>query len=266
MSDEFTIERLIAGIWGDVKTAKTTLGLTFPKPMFHQDLDQGGHRALSRFRNFRILRLQYGQQLDPRMFMDYDIVSKPYQLPVKFPGKAITGIEAAWDNIMEDFCVACTIPGIASLVPDTATMMWTAAKGAQLERAQRTNPKRTSLIEIEYARPNQEMRATMGMARTWGKNLAIIHHLGGAYEDRQISATEMKSVRVGDTWDGFKHMDQYVDLILRTGKMQPTGNSILTTAMIQICGLTLAAEGKEIINPTFENIVAMVNVLREQGL
>ena len=58
---------MIAAIRGDDKTGKTSLILTFPKPLFHMDFDVGGfNRASHRFR---------------QEIKDGLVVSKSYHIP-----------------------------------------------------------------------------------------------------------------------------------------------------------------------------------------
>ena len=75
-------------------------------------------------------------------------------------------------------------PRISSMLLDNGTVMWNVAKDAQLEKAQGSKTDRISLLPIEYSTPNGQMRAVLGSAQHYGKNLYIPHHVGGKYESR----------------------------------------------------------------------------------
>lgn len=261
------IERLIMGIWGPVKTAKSTLALTLPKPLVHIDLDQSVDRALVRFQDCTIQRVPYGVPLS-QVQLNFDITTKPYQLPVKW-GEKVSGMVDLWALLWADLQVICESNEIASLVIDTGTILRHINVQMYLEKAQQVNNTRTSLSPIEYGKPNAEMRAFLGAPRTYGKNLAIVHHVGGIYEEHMIpdgrGNIKKESIKVGDTWDGFTATDQFVDIMLRTNKIVLDGNVPKPEAIVEICGYTLAMEGKTIEDASFDKILTMINSLRAMG-
>jgi len=258
-----TIEQLVIGSWGEIKTAKSTFGLSFPNPLVHLDFDLGFERASNRIPpNLQIVRVPYNIPLTEKILSQGDIITKMYKIPIRFPKQAIAGILALWEEqIIADIITILGMERIKSILYDTGTVMWGLDKDAQLERAQQNNKTRINLTEIEYATPNQEMRAVLGHCKYYGKNLYIPHHVGGIYEER-LTNTGTKSVRVGDTWDGWKHMGAIVDVILKT-QISRNGQGITPEATIETCGYTLSAEGLTLANPTFESILNTINTLME---
>ncbi len=264
------LSTLVLGVWGEIKTAKTTLGLSFPKPLFHLDFDQGIDRALPRFLDCRVLRVPDNTPLSQVNMQGADIITKPYILPIKWPGQAIQGLIKLWESVMDDMRVACESSYIKSIIPDTGSGMWKMCTLAHLERLQLKDPNRQSIIQIEYGRPNGEMRAMFSAGRKYYKNMAILHHVGGMYEEKFVpdgkGGLKKESIRIGDTWDGFGGMGQFVDIVAKTHKGSTDGSAPPLSLTFETCGLTLAAEGMNIPTPSYDSILNLINGLRSSGL
>ncbi len=264
------IEQLVIGSWGPIKSAKTTFGLTFPRPLVHLDFDLGFERARARIpANLQIITVPHNVPLTPLILDSGDIITKGYKLPIKFPKQKMPGgTLEIWENeIIPDIVLIMETPRILSILYDTGTVMWSIDKDAQLERAQKSAAKfgntRETLSQIEYSVPNQEIRALLGAAKHYGKNLYIPHHIGGMYEER-LTTKGTESVRTGDTWDGWSHLGAIVDVIGRTKIQTPiNGQGIVTELVIETCGYTLQAEGLTVPNPTFDTVLSLINTLRE---
>ena len=134
--------------------------------------------------------------------------------------------------------------------------MWAIRTRAQLERAQVNNPNRVRLQQIEYGEPNTDMAAVLGACRAYGKNLLLLHHVGGIYESR-LTPHGTEEVRIGDTYDGWSKSGNLVDVVRRTYKESGT-----TGVQFIDCGLTLAAEGQTLNPANFQSILDYMNQLR----
>tara|TARA_Y100000310_G_scaffold193641_1_gene193605 strand:+ start:11878 stop:12504 length:627 start_codon:yes stop_codon:yes gene_type:complete len=207
------------------------------------------------------------------MLSQADIVTKTYRIPIRFPKQPIRGVLELWEGeVMPDIIMAMEAPHIKSIVYDTGTVMWRLATDAHLQRAQTgSSATRTSLIQIEYAQPNQESRAVISAPRHYGKNLCITHHIGGKYENRisAKSSTGYESVRIGDTWDGWNHLGAIADVIVKTYIQETVvvgGVTKAPAARIETCGYTLAAEGLDLVTPSFDMILNIINQLRGQPI
>ena len=264
------IETLNVGAWGDIKTFKTTLGFSFPKPLVHLDLDLGFERASNRILpEFSIVRIPFNQHLTAQILAQGDIITKQYRFPIKFPGQPIRGLLSVWEEQMiPDMVLIFGTERIKSILLDTGTVMWNIDKDAQLERAQingqAQNKGRESLLPIEYALPNQEMRALLGTAKQMNKNLYIPHHIGGKYS----SSLSGISTRIGDTWDGWNHLGAAMDVITQTSR--GIGPMVVGQAqeqfpqiMIETCGYSISAEGQILQNPTFDILLNYINAMRD---
>ena len=272
---EYTpIRTLRIGLWGDVKTAKTSLAMTFPKPIFHIDLDQGFHRVKNRLGGLNILEwtnFESSKMLADKLASSksrYDIYSKSYQQPLLWPGANIVGIEEVWNEVVQDIITAYQIPDFQTVVLDTGSVAWELACNSHLERIQRNSPGREKLGKFEYVRPNNEMRALYGGAKTYGKNFAIIHHMTGKYEAQNIGG-QWQEVEVAKTWKGFKEMGAMVDVVGQTFIPEPGNVDNLPNIphiYIWTCGLTLGMERQNMENPTYEALMTQINDIREKEL
>ena len=267
------VDKLRLGIYGDIKTGKTSLALSFSKPIFHVDLDIGGFQRAEA----RVLKLGYSvmklpgitavNQSLPQFYQTQgwkqlpDIITKPYPLPLKFPGQAIHGMMAVWEELIDDLLFMYATPQISTIVIDTGTMMHQISTMAHLERIQAKNPERQVLQQIEYARPNTEERSLLSGAYTYEKNLVITHHAGGKYESR-LTAKGTEEIRVGDTWAGFNGMGAIVDLVARSFIAPSPNGTIVPRLWIEDCGLTLQAKGEQMENPTFDSLLELINNFR----
>ncbi len=246
--------------WGDIKTCKTTLGLTFPKPLVLLDLDRGFHRARQRFTQYRILELKLGEELtNIHLDSGAEIIVVPYQMPIVFPGQRNPESLLLWNKMIQDVYVACYHPNVKTINYDTGSVLWLLSRSAHLERVQTENQSRQTLGQFEYNKPNTEMRALLTMPKAWGKNLVIEHHMAGKYEDVQKgNSLTTEKIQVGYTWEGWNRIGAIVDVIGQTYIARSSDGPPTPSLRLETCGLTLAAEGEIITNPTYESVLSKI--------
>jgi|TARA_Y100000310_G_scaffold312498_1_gene359850 hypothetical protein len=169
---------------------------------------------------------------------------------------------------------------------------------SQLERAQQNSKvERSSLLPIEYARPNTEARALLGNIRNKGKNLVSVHHVGpkhgpGYEEKRSRNKVELvykEDMLLGETWAGFTHLAAIVDVIARSrlenycntcqAWFEPTlinsfqhplqgvgvhqvNTTLVPTLTIEYCGYALEATNGHLPNPSFDILLGYINGMR----
>ena len=278
------IKNLIVAAWGEVKSCKTTLGLTFPKPIVHFDFDQGFIRAANRIPgNIRWKLLDEREALTPELLdQGLDIIVKPFQVPVVFPGPQNFSptYDLYMNQVVPQIMLAIYDPKVATIIYDTGTLLWKMVNQAELEGKQmvaaQNGRTRERLSPIEYAAPNQSMRFFIGQAKAMGKNVYICHHSRGVFEDivDQTGREVLGKKPIGQTWDGWSKLGAIVDTVMITGiraetKTQGVGQQPtverLPVATFQHCGYTLEAEGKEVVEPTFDKILDFINHYRSQG-
>ena len=149
----------VTAIVGEEGTCKTTMALSFPKPMYHFELDMDGFGRASwwlkkEYPELRIKRCERDEDIAQIDFTQYDIITKPYPKPLqvsKLKGlltgsgspsarkfqqpKKVEGMKELWQVIVTDFVHAGQQP-IASIVFDSSTKLWNIAHNARLQELQ----------------------------------------------------------------------------------------------------------------------------------
>lgn len=213
---------MIVGIWGNDKSGKTSLALTFPKPLTHFEFDLGGFdRAKWRFANDMggITRKTYIMPFQVQM----DGVSFKQS-------KMVVGMRELYYQFLSDYIGFINDPKQGSGVIDTATLLWEITYLAYLQEKQEnqldTNGNllpgegrlRERLLPIEYKEPNIRMRGILYQAKAAGKNLILTHHSRDVYKGMINSKTgAVEEVKTGDKErSGFNSLGDSTDLMLHT--------------------------------------------------
>lgn len=292
------IDSLMIGLYGDIKTGKTSFMLSMPKPIVDFDFDQSFDRAAARALMNTDLswhKVMPDEELTDEILNEYDVIVRCYDMPLQLPGSPLEGFVNLWENkLIPEFMKTLNTPRIKSIGIDTGTLFWTVNHQAQLERVQResSNKIRQRLLPVEYARPNTEARSLLGAIRNKRKNLVALHHVGPkhgpGYETIRRGNREEKvfkpDVLLGETWSGFSHLGQIVDVIARTrvekscttcsitfpdtpaGRLEhgthQIDNKIVPTLEVEYCGYSLQAGGMKFQNPTYDVLFNSVNAMR----
>lgn len=274
----------IVAICGDEGTCKTTMALSFPKPLHHFDTDVGGFRRAAWRLTAEDLKL---------------VVSKSYPKPIqvsKLIGqtgtpttritipKKVEGMRELWQSFAQDFVDACMKPEVATIVVDSATALWNICHQSHLQELQekqlanhmRTkkgipfdeNEYRERLQPIEYGPANDKMRTVLHTARTFSKNLVLTHYPTDEYGVVPDGKGNMVEGKTGQkVMDGFKETVKLSDLVmwLRVSERVEAGQKIKEpVAKIYKCGLEgmgLNAVGLE-IPASYEGIVNLQRLMR----
>jgi hypothetical protein len=236
---------MIISIWGIEGSGKSSLGLSFPKPMFHLDLDLGGfERAVWRLEDtaknekkpLRVLRCEAKEDVSKIDWSKWDLVSKPYLAPVqldkllgvkknglsvRFP-RAVTGIKELWQEIVTDIVTVGQVPTLKSIMTDSATQLWWVCHTSLLQEKQEiqisnhVNPEhkdfREKLSPVEF--PNSRMRDLIYTVRSFGKNLIMTHYPKDIYANKLVGE-RLESYATGEVEpDGFKHTVTLDDIVI----------------------------------------------------
>ena len=268
---------MIVVICGEEKSWKSTMALSFPKPLRHFDLDVGGwNRAKWR--------------IDTK-----DIISKPYLLPiqveklmgakkvgvsVRFPRQVI-GYKETWQKIVIDFVEACQDDTVKTIVMDSGTQLWTICHTALLQEKQEIQISRGMKVEDELFRerlrpvefPNDRMRTLIYTAGSYGKHLVLTHYPKFVYKDK-VTDKGIESYKSDElAVDGFKETERLADLVcwvnMNTVKIRDDANKVVGTkleaiATITKCGIEgmgTAATGLT-IDANYESIINLQEMMR----
>lgn len=273
----------IIAVCGDEGTGKTTMGLTFPKPLRHFDVDVGGYRrAIWRLPSEGTASKGYPKPIQMAQLMGTQ-GSPSTRLIIP---KKVEGMKELWQQIVTDFVEACMDTSVKTVVIDSATLLWGICHNSHLQELQerqlakwkidpRTraipfdeNEYRERLQPIEYGPANDRLRTVLHTARSFQKNLVLVHYPTDEYgtiPDGKGNMVEGKTGKI--ILDGFKETKKLVDLVVWTSIKETTEAGITTKqpiAEITKCGLEgagLDAVGMK-IPATYEGIVNLVNLLK----
>lgn len=274
---------VIAAICGEEGTGKTTMALTFPKPLRHFDVDVGGYRrAIWRLSAEGIESKGYPKpiQIDKLMGARTDpSASTRVLIP-----KKVEGMKELWQLIVQDFVDACMDTEVKTVVIDSATMLWGVCHNSHLQELQERqlakhktanrntpfneNDYRERLLPIEYGPANDRMRTILHTARSYSKNLILTHYPTDEYGTIPDGKGGMIEGKTGKTiLDGFKETKKLVDLVVWCSIKETVKEGVAEkqpVCKITKCGLEgagLAAVGLE-IPATYEGIVNIVELLK----
>lgn len=253
---------MILAIRGPNKTCKTTLGLTFPKPLMHFDLDLGFDRAAPRFK----------EDIDTGL-----IVSKRYPAPLKvaisdkgevtlrFSERKVVGVRELWEEFTQDFIEALVGPQFKTLMIDTGTVLWEITHRAFLQEKQEAQKPedinkqglRERLLPVEYGEPNSRMRAVFHGCRTYEKNLVLTHFEREKIQEKLTDRGVVEERTGIFELDGFKHTGDIVDIQVATYL-----NKNVPHCKVELCGLAIAFQGAELEEPSYDKIVNGLAMLR----
>lgn len=276
----------ITAIVGDEGTGKTTMALTFPRPLVHFDIDVGGYRRAAW-----------------RLEDTTDITTKSYPMPIqtsKLMGqttdassrirvpKKVEGMKEMWQQIVQDFVDACQNQEVKTLVLDSSTLLWNINHKTELQMIQERqvarqkkekanqpwddNDYRERLQPIEYGPANDRMRTLLHTARSFQKNLVLVHYPTdeyGAVPDGKGGMGEGKTGKV--ILDGFKETVKLVDLVVWTRileqAVQGGGKEKYPVAKFAKCGIEhmgLKAVGMEVV-ASYEAIINLRDMMKGNG-
>jgi hypothetical protein len=230
----------ICAIWAEEKAHKTTVALSWPKPLVHFDIDVGGFaRASWRIDLTGIESKSYFIQINIEDILGVDKTAPS----IRFP-KRVIGYKECWEKIIVDYVNACKRPEVKTIVMDSATQLWQICHKNELQIKQEIqkvkSPQmldadlREKLQPVEY--PNDRMRSLIYTARSYGKNLVLTHYPRDIYVEKIIDGG-VKEVKSGKLEiDGFKETERLVDIVLYN-KWEQRGREQILTTTITKCGL-----------------------------
>jgi len=260
---------LITAIWGVEKSGKSTVAMTFPKPIVHFDLDVGGYARAA-------------WRLDTK-----DIVTKSYPIPMQIekmmgarkedgvtikPSKKVEGMIELWQSVIVDYIAAVQDPKVKTIIMDSATQLWTICHRSRLQTLQdkqigqgeKEAYIRAQLLPIEYADPNEQMKSIVFTARSYQKNLILTHYPKDVYAPK-LTDRGVEEFRTGEIdIDGFKQTKALCDIAIFTYQIK-NGKDTKMMARITLSGLGKALEGMEVEDPTFEKIEKLIKMVRGEA-
>ena len=144
-------EYWIIALCGEEGSCKTTMALTYPKPLSHLDIDVGGYRRAA----WRLDTSEIESHIFPKPLTDADIakmkgiveVNPKASTRTKAIPKKIEGMKELWQIIIDQIVKDALNPKLRSIAIDSATLHYKIGCDAYLQELQekqlikwKTNP------------------------------------------------------------------------------------------------------------------------------
>jgi len=288
----------IVTICGEEGTCKTSMGLSFPKPQSHLDIDVGGYKRAA----WRIDTTDIETHSFPKPLTDADIAKMKGLTTTEISTRTVTaipkkieGMKELWQNIIDQFVKDCLREDMRTVIFDSATQMYKIGCDAYLQELQEKqlikwkkdpqtksypfdeNDFREKLQPIEYGVVYDRLQRVYHTSRSYKKNLILIHYPTDEYGPMPDGKGGFANDKTGKIIiDGYKETAKFSDLVMwltvksRMIPSDPANPQSLKVeekypvAKITKCGIEgtgLAAVGLE-IPATYEGIVNIVNLLK----
>lgn len=270
----------VCSICGDEGTGKSTIALSFPPRIEHMDIDVGGFARAAWRLEPKILAGIHSKSY-PQLTMQRakivgaQVSSASSRLVVP---RKVEGMIELWQQIANDFVDHCENKEVKTIIIDSATLLWNIAHKAHLQilqENQKANAKgafpeseyREKLQPWEYGTPNDQMRTILHTARSFGKNLILLHYPTDEYGPIPDKDGNMRDGKTGKTvLDGFKETAKLSDLVAWTSVSKNGDGKLHSTARITKCGLPgLGLVGVGLSVGSFEELMNLQTMYRNLG-
>ena len=243
----------VTTIYGEPGTCKTSLALTWPKPIAFYDLENGGRRAWG---------------ID-KLIADNVVQKRTITIPLKSLTKRydkLDGYKAAWDSFTSQVSHDLDSKVFSTIVWDTGTLIWSLVRDAFLEERQIERPNKKTLDTIEYAEPNRRMTTLYQLIKAYEVHLVVTHHSKDEYVP-ELAANKpikddqgnVKMIQSGNKLpDGFKETLALSDLVLYTRLENNNIPHVLVTKSLY--GLDL--RGQDIEWPEYKKLDSRIDFFR----
>lgn len=260
---------MICVFWGKEKSGKTTCALTFPRPLFHMDLDVGGFaRASWRVDLKDVVTKPYATPVQIEKMLGQQREEEAGKITLRMPKKVI-GMKELWTRIVVDYVKACQDQNIKTIVIDSGTQLWSICHKAYLQELQEKQLLqgekeahiRAQLLSIEYGEPNDRMKSLVFTARTYNKNLVLTHYPKDVYAQRPTEHG-IEDYRTGEIdIDGFKQTKALSDICIYTDQRK-TSDGYKMMAKITLSGLGITLIDQEFQDLTYDKLIQIIKMSR----
>lgn len=286
----------IVAICGEEGTCKTTMGLTFPRPQSHLDIDIGGYKRAA----WRIDTTDIETHSFPKLLEAADIAKMKGIVAttvstrtIRAIPKKVEGMKELWQSIIDQFVKDCLLEEIKTIVIDSATQMYKIGCGAYLQELQEKqlikwnknrpstpfdeNDFREKLQPVEYGVVYDRLQRVYHTSRSYKKNLILIHYPTDEYGPMPDGKGGFADGKTGKTiMDGYKETAKFSDLVVWLtvkSHMVPSDPANLQSQKIEekypaakitkcgIEGMGLGAVGLE-IPATYEGVINLKNLMQ----
>lgn len=265
---------MIFGLWGEDKSCKTTLALTFPKPLIHMEFDVGGFTRANRNLDGLPIKDWTDQGLikNEQYVMPFQVGSIDPITNIIRPSKAIVGVKELFYRFAGSFIKHLDEP-IATIVIDTGTLFYEVTCTGYLQEKQeiqldasgniKPNEKlRASLLPIEYREPYIRMRGFIYQAKAHNKHLVLTHHASDEYGMIRLRDGTMGEGKTGKRLlHGWTQLGDSADVIVHTWWDKTEKKPWCEVELAEVKEL----EGMKFREPTFDKIATTIKMIRGEA-
>ena len=263
---------MIFVLWGEDKSCKNTLALSFPKPIVDMEFDVGGFQRSCRNLPHLPIKDWYTQGL-----IKLEQYAMPFQIgkldPVANiirPSKIVIGMKELFYQFTAKYIEHLKDPAIQTIFVDTGTLLYEITCTGYLQEKQEiqlmpdgsVKPKenlRVSLLPIEYREPYIRMRGFIYQAKAHGKHLVLTHHAADEYGMVRQSDGKIGEGKTGKrVLHGWGQLGDGADVVGHTYWDKVTGKPYFKVELAEVKEL----EDMVIEEPTFDKINAVIKMIR----
>jgi hypothetical protein len=273
-------DTIIFSLFGEDKSAKSTLALSFPRPLVYLELDIGGFQRACR--NLPHLPIK-------DWFDKGEIKVEPYVIPFQIgqldainstvrSSKIVVGMKELFYKLAGSF-IQHTQDNTATIVVDGTLLYELTCQGfLQEKQEQQIDSKgnvlpgeklRVSLLPLEYREPYTRMRGFIYNAKASGKNVVLMHHATDEYAPMPQRDGSVVEGRTGKrVRHGWQQLGDSADVMVhcwwKDAKKDAKG-TVLEPGK-PFCRVELAEvkelEGMTFEEPTWDKIAKVISMLR----
>jgi len=263
---------MIFSAYGEDKTAKSTLALSFPKPLAYMELDIGGfaranrnlpHLPIADWTEQGLIKLE--QYIIPFQIGQLDAINNTIR-----PSKIIVGMKELFYQFAGKF-IKHLDEDVATIVVDTGTLLYELTcqgylqekQEAQLDANGNLKPGekslRSSLTPLEYREPYTRMRGFIYNAKARGKHLVLTHHATDEYAPQPQRDGTIAEVRTGKrVRHGWSQLGDSADVMVHTYWDSAKAKPFCKVELAEVKQL----EGMVFEEPTFEKIDKAIKMIK----
>ena len=264
---------MIFVLWGEDKSCKTTLALSFPKPLVHLELDIGGFDRANR--NLPHLHIK-------DWVKDGSIIHKEFVLPLQIEHfdpvltararKIVVGMKELFYDMVGEYIKYLKDPNISTIVLDTGTIFYNLVCDAYLQEMQESQlplrpdglgkdgkPLRVQLQQQEYREPYTRMASIIYQAKAHKKHLVLTHHATDEYGMVQQGQGVIGMGMTGKRQlHGWKKLGAACDVFGKTYWNSNVKKPYFTVELAEVKEL----EGMTFEEPTYDMISTTIKMIR----
>jgi len=262
---------LITIIWGEDKSCKNTLALSFPKPLIDMELDIGGFRRSCR--NLPNLPIKDWYDSGQIKLEQYVIPFQMTEEDIKAvrPTKLVIGMKELFYSFAGQFIKHINDPNVSSIMVDTGTLLYDITCQGYLQELQEKQLPlkpdgkgsdgknlRLQLLPIEYREPYIRMRGFAYQAKAHNKHLIVTHHASDEYGLIKIKG-ELTEGKTGKrVMHGWNQWGDSADIVGNTYWDKSEKKPFFKVELAEVKEL----EGMVVEEPSFDKLDMLVKSMR----